>query len=359
MKKVVLGVLVVAMVACFGSVSFAEKVWELRMHEEHPTTSPFHVYGHVPWVKDIEKATNGRVKITIYPMRTLMKGTESWNGVKTGIAHMAHVFAGYYPGQFDLLDVISLPFIAPNGEVASRVAWALYNKYPEIQAQSKDAKMLTIWTTEPYFFLTSKKQIKTLEDFKGMKLRMTGGPPTEMMKLLKGIPTLISMNDVYPALQKGVLDGMAAPGEAVSGFRFYEVAKYYTWVPTVATWFMHLMNWDTWNSFPPDIQKAIMSVSGERQAVRYGGGVFDRAHDEMKSVVKKAGHEMVEYTPSKQEIDRWIKIAGKPVWDNWVAKMEAKGHSKARQILEDCLKLIDEFSKKPSLRPVEKTLPVK
>jgi TRAP-type C4-dicarboxylate transport system substrate-binding protein len=272
---------------------------------------------------------------------------------------MAHVFAGYYPGQFDLLDCISLPFMAPNGEVASRAAWALYQKYPEIQAQTKKAKMLTIWTTEPYFFLTTKKQIKTLEDFKGLKIRMTGGPPTEMMKLLGGIPTLISMNDVYTALQKGVLDGMAGPAEAISGFRFYEVAKYYTYVPTVATWFMHLMNWDTWNSFPPDVQKAIGSVSGERQAVRYGGGVFDRARDEMKGVIAKAGYEMIEYTPPKQEIDRWIKVAGKPVWDQWAAKMEAKGYSNARQILQDCLSLVDKFSKEASLRPVGKTLPVK
>ena len=321
------------------------KTWNLKMHHEHATTSPYQIYGHQPWADAIEKATNGRVKVTIYPMQTLMKGKDSWDGVQSGVADMAHVFTGYYPGIFELLDCISLPFLARNAEVASRTAWALYQKYPEIQAQMKNAKVLTIWTTYPYIFLTPKKQIKTLEDFKGMKMRMTGGPPTEMMKLLGGNPMLIPMNDMYLNLQKGVVDGMAGEGEAITGYRLYEVLKYYTVVPSVTVWFFHAMSWDTWNSFPPDIQQAIMSVSGETQCIRYGKDVYDKAWADLPGVIAKAGFEMITYTPPKEEVARWIAVAGKPVWDDWITKMEAKGNKNARQILEECQRLIKEYTK--------------
>jgi TRAP-type C4-dicarboxylate transport system substrate-binding protein len=278
--------------------------------------------------------------------------------VQTGIAHQSHIFTGYYPSVFDLLDCIALPFMAPNAEVASRAAWDLYQKYPEIQTQMKAAKVMAIWATEPYFFLTTKKQIKTLADFKGMKIRIPGGPPTDMVKALDGTPVLISMNDVYLSLQKGVIDGLAAPSEAILGYRLYEVGKYYTYVPTVTVWFFNAMNWDTWNGFPKDIQDAIWSVSGVRQTIRYGAEVFDGARKDLKPTVTKAGHEIVEYTMPKEEVDNIVKVAGKPIWDSWVNKMEAKGIKNAKNILADCQSLIAQYSKEPSKAPVSRTIPL-
>jgi len=321
-----------------------EKTWNLKLAHEQTEANDFHVYGHVPWAQNVEKATNGRVKVTIFPNQVLMKSKDAWEGVQSGIADVAWIFTGFFPGQFDLLDSISLPFMAPNAEVASRTAWALYEKFPEIQAQSADAKILTVWTTEPYWFLTTKKHIKVLEDFKGMKIRMTGGPPTEMMKLLGGVPMMVPMPDNYLNLQKGVTDGMAGPAEAIVGFRIYEVAKYYTFVPTVCVSFLLAMNKDVWNEMPPDIQEAIMSVSGESQSIRYGGYCFDGAREKMPGIIEKAGYEMITYTPPKEEVDRWIEVAGKPLWDGWAEKMEAKGHANAREILDETLRLVEQYS---------------
>ena len=112
---------------------------------------------------------------------------------KEGLQNVAFMYAFAYDPQFDLIDVLTVPFFAPNGEVGSRVGWALYEKFPEIQAQWKDVKLITTWTTDPYIIITTKKQIKTLEDFKGMKMRVTGPMATEMMKRLGGVPMAIPM----------------------------------------------------------------------------------------------------------------------------------------------------------------------
>jgi TRAP-type C4-dicarboxylate transport system substrate-binding protein len=60
-----------------------------------------------------------------------------------------------------------------------------------------------------------EKPVSTLDDIKGLKIRMSGGPPTDMMKALGGVPMLIPMPDNYISLQKGVIDGMGAPWEAI------------------------------------------------------------------------------------------------------------------------------------------------
>jgi TRAP-type C4-dicarboxylate transport system substrate-binding protein len=323
-----------------------EKILTIKLHYEMSTTAPLGFYGFEPWAKAVEKATNGKVKVQTFPGDTLFKTkTDVVEAVKAGIADVAFMYAWAYSPQFDLTDATSVPFMVPNGEVAARTAWALFQKFPDIQKQWKDVKVLTVWTTDPYVFITTKKQIKVMEDFKGMKMRMTGGMAVDMMKLLGGVPMTIPMPENYENLQKGVIDGMAAPGEAIAGFRLYEVVKSYTMVPTTNVSQQLIMNKKTWDGFPPDIQKAIMSVSGENGAIRFGGGCFDRAWAVLPDKVKSAGKEMITYVPPKEEMNRWIEKAGKPLWDTWVKKMESGGHQNARKIQEEAIRLVKEYSK--------------
>ena len=182
-----------------------------------------------PWAKKVEEASKGRVKIDIFHSQTLAKGPDIWNAVKTGVADMGWCFHGYWPDMTPLSDVISLPSLPiKSSEKASEVLWKLYEKFPEIQREYKDVHVLTLWASSPYFLITTKKQVKTMEDIKGLKIRVVGGPPTEQMKALGAVPLLIPMPDNYQALDKGVIDGMGAPWEAIHGFRLYEVVKYYT-----------------------------------------------------------------------------------------------------------------------------------
>jgi len=340
------------MIACFIAFNFggpapasAQKTWTIKMHYEMPNTAPLPVYGFHPWARAVEEVTKGRVKVQTYPGDTLFKTrTDVVEAIKAGLADVAFMYAFAFTPQFDLIDVVTMPFFAPNGEVASRTAWALYEKFPEIQAQWKDVKLLSTWATDPYVLITTKKQIKTLEDFKGMKMRVTGSVATDMMKRLGGVPVAIPMPENYVNLQKGVIDGMAGPGEAIAGFRFYELVKYYTMVGTTCTAQQWIMNKNTWNSFTPEIQEAIMSVSGENAAIRFGGNAFDGAWDVLDKKAKEAGYEMIKYTPPKEELDRWIQIAGKPVWEQWVKKMESQGHKNVRQIQEEAIRLVAYYS---------------
>jgi TRAP-type C4-dicarboxylate transport system substrate-binding protein len=330
----------ICLVLLWTTPSIAQVI-KLTLADQNPQTGWGPVHALQPWVKKVEDATKGKVKIEVYYSQTLAKGPDIWNAVKSGIADMGWCFHGYWPGMTPLADVITLPSLPfKTAEKGSEVLWKLYEKFPQIRNEFKDVHVLQLWTSAPYFLITTKKQVKTLEDLKGMKIRVTGGPPTDQMKALGAVPMLIPMPDNYISLQKGVIDGMGAPWEAIYAFRLYEVVKYYTIVPLSAVYFSMSVNKQKWNSLPKDIQQAIASVSGLDAAKFWGHNFFDTAEEGVMERVKAGVYEMIKYVVPPEELDRWTKVAGKPIWTDWVKKMESKGHPEAQKIVDATLEML-------------------
>ena len=339
MKRLLMLVCSMCLVFIWAAPSLAQVI-KLTLADQNAEMGWGPVHALQPWVKKVEEATKGRVKIDIFYAQTLAKGPDIWNAVKTGVADMGWCFHGYWPDMTPLSDVITLPGLPfKTAEKGSEVLWKLYEKYPSIQKEYKDVHVLQLWSSIPYFLITTKKQVKTIEDVKGLKIRVVGGPPTEQMKALGAVPTLIPMPDTYLSLDKGVIDGMGAPWEAVHGFRLYEIVKYYTLVPLSAVYFSMSVNKQKWESLPPDIQQAITSVSGLEAAKFWGRNFFDTARDGVMERVKAGNYQMVEYTPPPQELERWTK-ASEPLWKEWVKKMESKGRPEAQEILNATLDLL-------------------
>ena len=317
------------------------KVINLTLTDQNPETAWGSTEALHPWVKQVEAATKGQVKIKIYPSQTLSKGKDAWNAVKNGIADIGWCFHGYWPGMTSLADVITLPALPiESAEKASEVLWKLYMKYPTMNAQFKDNKVLLLYTTTPYMLITTKKQVKTLEDLKGLKIRTPGGPPIDQMKALGAIPMTIPMPDNYISLQKGVIDGMGAPWEAIQGFRLYEVVKYYTDTPFPVFYFSIAMNNRKWNSLSKEIQNAFMSVSGLKGSKFWGRNFFDTAKQATLDKAGKAGYKIDVYKLPPEEKARWLKVGGKPIWTTWLNKMKKEGRPEAKQILDDTLQML-------------------
>ncbi len=235
-KLLVLSGLVAAAIATAG-IARGQEI-KLTLADQNSPTAWGPTHALQPWVKQVEEATKGRVKIQVYPSQTLIKGVDMWRGIRSGIADIGWCVQGYWPEQTPLSDVASLPFLPiTSGEKGGEMLWKLYEKYPAMQREFGDIQPLVLYTSSPNMVISPKKEIRTLEDFKGQKLRVLGGPPTEMAKALGAVPTLIPMPDVYQSLDKGVIDGALVPWEAVQGFRLYELAKSYTIAPFYVAYF--------------------------------------------------------------------------------------------------------------------------
>lgn len=330
---------IAALLFSFTANGAAETI-TLRFAHQNPDTGLSSVNCVDPWLRQVEEATGGKVKIQAFYGQTLAKGKDMWNAVKAGITDIGWCFHGYWPGMTPLSDVISLPAMPfRTAEKGSEAMWKLYERYPEIQKEYEDVKVLLFYTSEPYTLITRDKPVKKIEDLQGMKIRMTGGPPTDMVRDLGGAPMLIPMPDCYISLQKGVIDGMGAPWEAIHVWRFYEVVNHYTEVPFPAVYFSIVMNKNTWNRLPKDVQDAVMRVSGEKGSKFWGRNFFDKMKSLGREKIKAEGDAGNVYELSPEERERWIEVGGKPVWTEWVRKMEEKGHSNAQEILDTAIQL--------------------
>ena len=337
-KKLACGGLIAAVLA-FASPTPAQEIKLTFADQNSPTGwGPSHALQ--PWVKQVEEATKGRVKIEVYPSQTLIKGIDMWKGIRSGIADIGWCVQGYWPEQTPLSDVMSLPFLPiSSAEKGSEALWKLYEKFPALQKEFSDIQPLVLYTSSPNL-LVSKRPVKTLDEFKGLKFRVLGGPPTEMAKSLGAVPTLIPMPDVYQSLDKGVVDGAAAPWEAVQAFRLYEVAKNFTIAPFYVAYFSLCANKQKWQSLPKDVRDGIMSVSGLTGAKFWGKNFFDTAEQGVIERAKAGNYELIRYPAPPEEVERWRKVAGEPIWNEWVKKMEGKGHKEAREVLDTAIALL-------------------
>jgi len=99
-------------------------------------------------------------------------------------------------------------------------------------------------------------------------------------------------------------------------------------------------NKQKWQSLPQEVRSAIMSVSGLAGAKFWGRNFFDTAEQGVIERAKAGNYELNRYTVPPDELARWTKLAGEPIWNEWVKKMEGKGHANAREILDAALDLL-------------------
>lgn len=295
-----------------------------------------------PWLDKVEAATNGRVEFERFFGQTLMTGADTWEGLKAGIADLAWCMHQYWQNLTPLAEVLTLPFMPyDSGELGGKVIWTLYEEFPSIREQFAENHPLCLWTSSPFYLLTVKKPVYKPEDMKGMKIRTLGGPPTAMMEKIGAVPVGMPMPETYQALQTGVLDGILTNWESLYSFRHYEVGKYLTLVPFHTGLFGVSFNNDSWNKLPDDVKAQIESVSHVEGSRFWGANMFDSAAAAVEGILKDKGIQLEIITPTEEEIKTvWADVYGQPLWEEWVAKMEAAGHTDARAILDRALELL-------------------
>ncbi len=270
------------------------------------------------WAEEINKRTNGRVKITMFPGGTLTPADKCYDGVVKGLSDIGMSVVSYTRGRFPLTEVIDLPLGYKSGLAATKLVNAYYKKFKP--KEFDDTKVMYLHAHGPGI-LHTKKPVAKLEDLKGMKIRSTG-TVAKIVGALGATPVAMPMPETYDALQKGIAEGVMCPVEALEGWKLGEVIKSttlnYGSAYTIA--FFVVMNKDRWKSLPPDIQKTIEQVNEEW--IEKTGKSWDEIDTSGLQFTKKLGNQVIQL--SKEEDERWVK-AVKPVFDDYVKAMKEKG----------------------------------
>jgi TRAP-type C4-dicarboxylate transport system substrate-binding protein len=294
-------------------------------------------YGLIePWGLMFERLTQGKVHMKYYHGATLGPAKDSYDMAVTGIADISWSNINYYPGRFPKTEVFQLPFVCGNyGKRTSLALWKLFPKY--FEDEFKDAKVIWIYCSPASQLYTVKKQVKTIDDFKGMKL---GVHPTQAsaLKRLGATPVPLALTELYQALQKGIIDGCFTDNIMAKGFRLYEVCKYRTTINFYTSPCPWVMNLKTYNSLPDDVKATLHSITGTL-GIYYNAGAADFGDVRDGEFLRQKGMQFFSLPESERQ--NAVRLV-QPIYEEWIKRLESKGLN-GKEILGEARTMLDKF----------------
>ena len=296
--------------SAFGQTKPIEITYSTHMPAQHSMT----VLSN-EWAKEIEKRTNGKVKVTVFAGGTLLGADKVYDGVVKGIADVGWVVLGATRGRFPLSEVLDLPIGYKTAVAASKMSNEYYNKFKP--KEFDESQVMYLHAHGP-IVLHSKKAVNKLEDIKGLKIRSIS-LSAKIASALGGTPVGMPINEAYDALSRGVVDASLAPFEALQGFRWAEVTKFSIELTGSASseGFAVIMNKRKWNVLPPDTQKIIVKINEEW--IEKQGKQWDAIDVAGKDFALKLGNKI---TALSKEDGEKVANAVRPLLSDYVQNMK-------------------------------------
>jgi TRAP-type transport system periplasmic protein len=269
------------------------------------------------WAREIERRSDGRVEIALYPAGSLTKADQCYEGVVKGISDIGMSCFAYTRGRFPLMEGLDLPLGYPDGMTATRIANQIVEKYRP--AELAGVRVLYVHAHGPGV-LASKKPVRSLVDMKGLKVRATG-LSAKVVEALGGTPVAMSQPETYEALQRGVVEATLCPVETLKGWKQGETVQYIIDTAAIGytTAMFVVMNQDKWSKLTPDLQGVFEAVS--REWIERHGAAWDQADRDGRAFVTELGREFIQLPVAEQE--QW-RIAVKTVLDDFVTQAGAR-----------------------------------
>jgi TRAP-type mannitol/chloroaromatic compound transport system substrate-binding protein len=275
----------------------------------------------------VSKKTGGNFTIKVFYGEALSKARENLDGIKLGAFDGAHFCNFYHPGKNPAFMVFSLPFL-PLGDwdVSLKVRNTLY-QHPALVADMNNWNAVAYASTllPQYEFLGKGEPPTKLSDWKGKRVR-AGGGLGDAMEVLGATKTTTTATEVYTSMQRGTMDAASFPFTySHVAYKIHEVSDWYTanMSPGTAECPVVLSK-KSLDALPAQYKKLLQDVKPD----------VDRAQIQAYIDIDKKNLPMLQkrlkpITYSDAQLDEFRKIAGKPVWDKWVAankdKFDAQG----------------------------------
>ncbi|MDT8860727.1 TRAP transporter substrate-binding protein [Alkalihalobacillus sp. MEB130] len=285
------------------------------------------------WKDELEARTDGKVEVELFPGGSLLQANNMYDGIRNKVADIGLSVTSYEPGMFPLMGISDMPSGYPSGEVASLVVNELVELYPP--EAFDDMKIITSFATEAAY-LQSADPIASLDDLSGVQLRISGSL-TPIMEALGAAPVGMSNAEVAEAVQTGVVRGNVSSREVLMDLSLAENLKYVTDYPLTVSSFIAVMNQDTWNSLPNDVQEVINDLNKEMG--QFAGAYLDsQVQEAMNWSRDEHGLEVVSLT----DASAWDERVGS-LQDDLVAELEEQGYP-AEEYKEKLYELIEKYS---------------
>tara|TARA_Y100000768_G_scaffold148159_1_gene110548 strand:+ start:804 stop:1817 length:1014 start_codon:yes stop_codon:yes gene_type:complete len=309
----------------------------LRMASWLPPQHPWVLDIMVPWIEKVKVATEGRVRIELLSA-PIGPPPAHFNFAVKGIADITYGVHNYTTGRFSSTQIAELPFLSNSSEVLS-VAWQrIYERELLHLDEHKGTHLLGVFTHGPGQLWFNKKY-ESLDNIKGLKVRIGGGIAQSSSKALGLVPLQAPVTKAYELLSGGVADGIQLPSESISFFKLDRIIKQgFIFDGGLYNVSMFLvMNKKKWNKLSQDDQKAINSVSGEALA-KMAGKAWDKADDKGIDASLKNGIILKKLSEDDKIIVTQLLT---PIIENTLEKISKQKNIDAKNIY---LKLLNEIN---------------
>ena len=331
-----------AFAALAPALGHAQEVVTLKVAHFLPPISPAHSKFIVPWCDKIAAESQGKMKCQIYPAMQL-GGTppQLINQARDGVADIVWTLPGYTPGRFPVSEVFELPFVTSTHEASSRAAWDFAEKHAKNELAG--LQPIGVWVNGPNVFHFRDKEVKTLEDLKGMKVRAPSRLGTKLLAALGATPVGMPVPQMAESLSRGVIEGALVPWEVVPSTKAHELTKFHAEMPgnksmTTAT-MVFVMNKKRYDSLPAELKKVIDNNSG-RETSAWISAQFKGADAGVRDAALKRGNKV--YQISEAEAVKW-ENASKSVAEEWIKEVSAKGLD-GQKLYDEAVALVKQYS---------------
>ncbi len=314
-----------ALVVGLCAPSFAQEQIKLKLHHFLGPKSPAQTQMLEPWAERIEKASDGRVDIEIFPSMSLGgRPPELIRQARDGVVDLIWTVNGYTAGLFPRSEVFELPFIHTNDPVATNLA--MREMFDDYLAEEYDGvKVLFSHVHAGQAIHMVDTPVRKPSDLEGKQIRIPTRTGAWVVEALGASPVSMPVPDLPQALSRKVVDGAFIPWEIIPALKLQDLTDYQIEGADMTrfgtTTFQVSMNQAKWDSLPADIQQIFLDNSGE-DWVREVGDIWREIDNGGIAMAVEAGNEHITLTADETEA---FKTQLEPVVDRWIEEVSAKG----------------------------------
>ena len=292
----------------------------LRFSHWSPPQHPMSQIAVPEWVNAIEKDSGGSIKIQVFPSQQLGKAIDHYDMARDGVADITWINAGLQPGRFPLAQALEMPWLYsdPAGATLAFDEW--YR--PLAEKEMKDVKVCLLHTLYPSV-IHSKREIKSIDDFKGMKMRTANATQARYASTLGSVIVPVPAPEARDAIEKGVADSILFPWQSLIIFGIDNILTYHMDAPFSGNGFELIFNRAAYDKLSPNQKKVIDAHCTPEWSARFASAWNNMEAEGRGKLAAKPGH--VIYKPSDQFMSD-VRAAVVPVKKEWADSVRKAGY---------------------------------
>lgn len=319
-RNFLVGATLGAAVLCGAMASAAAQAVELKLAHHIAPQHPMSVFLQ-DWADELGKASDGRIKVAVFPSQQMGPADRNHRMVTTGVADITWLLHGLTPELFPLTGIADLPFTIGGAVAGAQVLNDPQLREAYLDAEHQGMKILWLFTSPAGNLNMAKAKVDTVDALEGKRLRFPSRAIRDYITALGATPQATSPADMLESLQKGTIDGTFIDwGGAGLAFKLGPYVSYTTELKAYVSTMCICMNADSYERLPADL-KAVFDASVEGREVEIGK-LWAATEAAGKAAMIADGTEVVEL--SEEEMNRF-KEAGAESGTAYLEGLAARG----------------------------------